>query len=379
MKKSILFVNDEMCVGGVSKVLVNLLNMIDKDRYNIDLLVLHAHGDYMGDVPSYVNLIEGTSFFEVCDTPVKECLKNGKILNKINFYLRIKNGSIRKDINREVKKMGLKKYDVAIAFKEGFSSIFVSCLDANKKINWIHSDYSIKNYAANYMETMKLVLKEFDYNVAVSKKAADSFKDIFELDEVLTIHNILETDKILKLSQENVEYRDDCLTFVCVGRLHPQKAYDRLIRACAKLRLNYNIYILGEGEQRSELEALLKELDVDNVYLLGNKSNPYPYIKQADCLLLCSLYEGLPTVVYESLILHTPVLSTLVAGIDEQLMDKYGIIVNNDEEGLYEGLYNVINNPSVLNEYRDNLSDYKYENKEILESIYKLIDGGLWN
>ena len=60
-------------------------------------------------------------------------------------------------------------------------------------------------------------------------------------------------------------------------------------------------------------------------------------------------------------------------------MDKYGIIVNNDEEGLYEGLYNVINNPSVLNEYRDNLSDYKYENKEILESIYKLIDGGIWS
>ena len=93
MKKSILFVNDEMCVGGVSKVLVNLLNMIDRDRYNIDLLVLHAHGDYLDDVPSYVNLIRGTSFFEVCDIPVKECLKKGKILNKINFYLRIKNGS----------------------------------------------------------------------------------------------------------------------------------------------------------------------------------------------------------------------------------------------------------------------------------------------
>ena len=375
MKKKILFVNDEMCIGGVSKVLIDLIKRIDSNKYEVDLLVLHAHGEMMNNIPDYVNLIKGSSFFDVCDIPAKECLKRGKFLKKLAFYNKLKSGTIIKDIKRERKKMLTKNYDVEIAFKEGFSSIFVSCSNAPIKINWIHADYAVKNYASNYMGTMKKILNDFTYHVAVSNTAARSFEKIFNLNGIKTIHNIIDADKIICKSLQNVSFRDDKFTFVCVGRLHPQKGYDRLLEVCNNIdNNNFNIYILGDGEERNKLESFKKNNNLNNIYFLGNKANPYPYIKQADCLLLCSIYEGLPTVVYESLVLHTPVLTTEVAGVKEQLEDKYGIIVGNDADDLRKGLETIINNPSMLDKYRKNLEHYTYDNEEIMNQIYSLFD-----
>ncbi len=375
MKKKILFVNDEMCMGGVSKVLIDLLQRIDRNKYEVDLLVLHAHGQMMDEIPDYVNIIRGTSFFEVCDIPVKECVKSGKFFKKLSFYKKLKLGNIIDDIKKERKKMLSKDYDIEIAFKEGFSSAFVSCSKAPIKINWIHADYAIRNYASNYMKTMKSILNEFTYHVAVSNAAARSFEKVFELSDIKTIHNIIDTDKIISGSKEDIPFRNDNFTFVCVGRLHPQKAYDRLLDAVGNIPYNnFDIYILGDGEEKERLENIKKNKHIENIHFLGNKNNPYPYIKQADCLLLCSIYEGLPTVVYESLVLHTPVLTTKVAGVEEQLENKYGMIVDNNLDSLIVGIKTILENPSKLVEYKDNLQDYKYDNEEIMKQIYMLFD-----
>ena len=82
----------------------------------------------------------------------------------------------------------------------------------------------------------------------------------------------------------------------------------------------------------------------------------------------------MPTVVYESLVLHTPVLTTEVAGVKEQLEDKYGIIVGNDADDLRKGIETIINNPSMLDKYRKNLEHYTYDNEEIMNQIYSLFD-----
>ena len=89
-KKKILFVNDEMVVGGVSKVLNNLFRHFDTKKYELYLLVLHLHGDMLKDVPEYVHMLSGTDFFSVCDIPVKECLKTGKFFKKLRFYSLLK-------------------------------------------------------------------------------------------------------------------------------------------------------------------------------------------------------------------------------------------------------------------------------------------------
>lgn len=376
-KKKILFVNDEMVVGGVSKVLNNLFRHFDIDRYELYLLVLHCHGDMLKDVPDYVHVISGTEFFDVCDIPVKECFRTGRFLKKLYFAFLIKSGQIVKRIVKEREKMNLPLFDAEIAFKEGICSVFTVCGNSKKKINWIHADYEVKNYAANYMETMKKLLKRFDAHVAVSNTAADSFKKIFELDRVLTIHNLMKVDEILERSKEPFERESDEFTFVCVGRLHPQKSYNRLLTAMEKLNregFNYRVEVMGDGPDKEELLSMKNKLGIENVYFLGNQSNPYPRLSKADCLLLTSIYEGLPTVVFEALILGVPVLTTLVAGVDEQLRESGGWIVENSQLGIENGMRMILSQPKLISDMREQLKDYCYDNQKIMKDIEKLID-----
>jgi glycosyltransferase involved in cell wall biosynthesis len=379
MKKRILFVNDEMVVGGVSRVLNNLLGKLDLNKYDIDLLVLHKHGDMLKEIPEGINIIEGSEFFNVCDITIEECRKLGikKTLRKYKFYHLLKSGYIVDRIIKERKRMNLPKYDVEIAFKEGFCSIFTACGNSTLKLNWIHADYKVKNYAERYMSTMKRILPRFDYHISVSNVAGKSFKEIFGLAKVMTIHNIINDEYVIEKAKEDVDFRDQQLSFIAVGRLHPQKSYDRLIDACARLNnesYKYQVYILGDGELKEDLIKQMKVLNVDNIHLLGNQTNPFKYVKQADCLLLSSIYEGLPTVVYEALILHIPVISTRVAGVDEQLSEETGIISENSTEGIYLMMKEVMDDPEKLKMFKNNIKDYKYKNDDIVKTVESLFD-----
>lgn len=382
MKKRILFVNDEMCVGGVSKVLNNLLSNIDLSKYEVELLILHYHGEMINDIPKSINVIKGSRFFELIDQPITELWDKKsivKIMRKIYMFSLLKTGLIKNKIKKERQKMKLSKYDVEIAFKEGFCSVFVASGDATIKVNWIHADYKVMNYAKNYMNLMPKILSDFNEHVAVSMVAAISFQEVFNLNKkVKVIHNIIETENILSKANEDINYRDDFFSFISVGRLHPQKSYDRLVRASGELSkegYKFRVYIIGDGEQKQMLEALIEKHQVENtVILLGNQPNPFKYLKQADCFVLSSIYEGLPTVVFESMILKVPVFALDVAGVAEQLQNKYGFITENTEKALVDGMKKILDDPAMLKQYRSNLSRYSYNNQKILEEIYELFE-----
>lgn len=383
MKKKILFVNDEMVVGGVARVLNNLFSGFDFEHYEVDLLVLHKHGEMLDAIPETVRVISGSSFFDVVDLPLNELIKKKdiiKIIKKLYLVFLLKTGLIEQKIQSERKKMNLPEYDAEIAFKEGFCSVFVGCGNTKKKINWIHVDYKIMNYSKNYMTLLKKILPRFDAHVAVSKQAAKSYQEVFGLQqEVQVIHNVIKDDIILSKAEESVDYRDETLTLVSVGRLHYQKAYDRQLEILYELKqrgYQFKCYILGDGEEKESLLAKHKALQLEDCcFFLGNQRNPYTYLKQADLFLLASLYEGLPTVVFESLIVHTPVFSSRVAGVEEQLMNKYGMIVENSKEAIIEGLSWLMDHPEELRRYKEACKDYRYENDEIYNEVYQLLEG----
>ena len=137
MNKKILFVTDEMALGGVSRVLNNLLEqLVSQTDYRIDLLVLHKHGEMLKDIPDTVNVIEGTKFFRVIDQSLSQLLKQKNIpclINKLYLVSLMKTGLIGYKIKKERKKMNLENYDVEIAFKEGFCTILLRTDLALKK------------------------------------------------------------------------------------------------------------------------------------------------------------------------------------------------------------------------------------------------------
>ncbi len=371
--KRVLFVIDEMRMGGVSKVLIELLKVLDRNRYAVDLLVLHKTGELIKDIPEDINILNTSPFFSTIDIPLKQCtLKN--IFRKLMIIFYMKTGLIFKRLQKERKRLLERDYDVEIAYKEGFCTVFVASGN-HKKINFIHSDYKIYNYAHNYMSTFKKALSNIDINIAVSDTVRDSFKEVFGISDVITIHNLIDEKRIKSKMNDHIDIYDrNKINLVTVGRLHYQKGYDILLDVYKEVKDHYTLTIIGDGDKREELEAMNDRYQL-GVRFLGMIDEPYSYIHNADMFVLSSRYEGYPTVVIESLLCETPVLSTEVAGIKEQLTeDHYGFIVPNDKNALLAKLLELKDQKELLRSYKDKLKDYHYENEAILKKIEDVID-----
>ena len=374
--KKILFINDELKTGGVTSVLFNLLNALDKTKYEIDLLALDPEV-IPEDLPEGVRLIKSSPFFDVCDLTFGECKRRGLsyVLKKLRFFFLLKTGLMNQKIREVRKTMDLDHYDIEVAYKEGISTLFAVNGDAEKKYSFVHSDYKVRNYSERYMKTMSEAFRKVDKNIAVSRIAKESFEEIFHLDNVISIHNLLNEERINKLKEEGYSFEGVRPVLLAVGRLHPQKAYDRLLRVCRRLSddgIIYQLVVLGDGELKEELLKQKDQLSLENVSFLGNQKNPFKYMADADLLVLASLYEGLPTVVSEALLCGLPVFSTKVAGIDELLNEENGVIVENDEKSIYEGLKDLLTHPEKIESMKEAVKNYRSEKEENLKKIEEL-------
>ena len=174
-------------------------------------------------------------------------------------------------------------------------------------------------------------------------------------------YNTNESDKIIRLSKELVEtdlFKSDEIKIIGVGKLLKSKGFDRMVKIINKLvgeRYPVHLYILGEGPLRKELEQYIKENKLyDYVTLLGYQTNPYKYVAKSDLFICASHAEGFSTATTEALIVGTPVCTVEVAGMKEMLGEnnEYGVIVENSEEKLYEGIKKLISNPELLQMYK---------------------------
>ena len=374
MKKKILFVNDEMTMGGVARILNTFLKMIDKEKYEVDLLVLHKRGELLNEIPEDINVIEGTEFFNTIDIPLKQC-KGDQLFSKIRLLLFMKTGLIKNKIVKEREKILHKQYDIEFSAKEGFCTIFTAFGNSKKKLNWVQVDYKESNYSSNHMELVKEALDKIDMNIACSDTVMNSYKEIFGVDRIRVIHNLVDEERIRNMSFEKVDsdYSEKKINLVTVARFHRQKGLDRLINAFSRLKDYYQLTIIGDGELKEELHLLAKEKDCFNdIKWLGIQSNPYPYVRNSDLFVMSSLYEGYPTMTIESLISSTPVLTTKVAGVDEQIDDSCGFIVDNSEEGIYNKLFELKDSKTILRNYKNNLKNYHYDNEKVLKDYYEL-------
>lgn len=381
MKKKILFVNDEMTMGGVARILIGLLNKIDLDIYDVDVLILHPHGELLNEIPEGINILDSHPFFNVVDSNFKDLLKNRqilKIVHKILLVLSMKTRLIIRILKSIRKSIIEKSYDIEFSAKEGFCTIFVSCGDSIKKINWVQVDYSVSNYSKNHMGLMIDVLKNIDLNIACSEKVGKSYSEIFRTNKVKVVNNFIDTEVVkTKLNEVLDVPKFPGFTFITVARFHPQKSVDRLVEAFSyvhKMNPNTRLIIIGDGEQKDLIQDLiiLNKLE-SSVELLGILKNPYPYIKGADIFILSSLYEGFPTIIIESLLCGTPVLATNVAGVSEQIIkEEYGWIVNNTKEDLQEKMLEISRNPNIISNFKQRLLGYKYPNEEILNAYYNI-------
>ena len=349
--KKVFFLIGSLQGGGAEKVLIDTVNCLDPEKYEITVQTLFddgVHKERLSDKVRYKTIVK-TKF-----ALIKKAF--GKLLF---FYL--PTSAVYDFFIKD-------SYDYEIAFLEGLPTKLISkSTERNsKKIAWVHTD--LKDNPDSYRafgspQKEQAAYECFDKVFCVSKAVEATFVEKYapEKPKVGTQYNILDDGAILEASKENVilptELRP-CL--ISVGRLTQQKGYDRLLRIHKRLMeegLMHSLLIIGEGELRAEFEKYIEENDLSkSAFLLGFQKNPYKYISKADAFVCSSYAEGFSTVVTESVLCGTPVIATDVSGNREpQEAPRCSVIVENNEEALYGALYEVIMNPARLEEYRKSL------------------------
>ena len=363
MKKKILFLIESFAGGGVEKVFIDLINNMDISKYDITVMSIWDYGVRKKDLRK--------------DVKYKSIFPNIKGISKIfhNF--------VEKSDGKLLYKLGIReKYDIEIAFIEGRATkiIGASTNPNSRKIAWVHIDLSQGHWTSmvfnKSLEKEKECYKRFNDIIFVSNSAKAGFKKLFgdDFDNLQVKYNPIIADDVIKKSQEvvdDIEKPKDKKLLVTSGRLVSQKGYESLLEVCNRLnndKLDYELWILGEGWARPRLEELINKYNLNNVKLFGFKENPYKYIKQGDLFVCSSKNEGFSLVIAEAMILGLPVISTNCSGPNELLnFGEYGFMVENTEDALYKGLREILSDEEKLKYYikksSERINFFNYKNR----------------
>ena len=284
--------------------------------------------------------------------------------------------------NNIYKKYIKNNYDLEVAFLEGPVTNILSSKNKNtKKIAWIHSDISLifgNNLKSKIKKLLnKKIYKKYQELVFVSNNNLLEFNKLYNINvNKQVINNYLNKENVLKLSEEfNVNLFDkNTINVVTVARLVEAKAIDRVINVHNKViksGLNHKFYIIGDGPLKESLQNKINELNLSETFiLLGQKENPYPYILNSDYFCLFSHYEGLPMVLLEAKALNKFILIT--DNSSKEALENYENkkIFENTENGIYNGLKEIIENNKNI---KINTSNFNDANIEIINKIKNLL------
>lgn len=194
------------------------------------------------------------------------------------------------------------------------------------------------------MLAYRLTNRLSDINTNVSQEATDSLirKGAFKKSNVMTVHNGIDLSKFEKVSSSQA-LDQNVINLISVGRFNDQKDYPNLINAFAELKKNITtsirLTIVGDGELRAQIEAMIKQLDLDNdIVLLGRRSDIPELLSQADIFVLASKHEGLPTVVIEAMACECYVIATDCGGSAEIVGDTGQLVPIQDSKALATAL-----------------------------------------
>jgi len=385
-KKKILIRIGSLRHGGAEKVLATFLKNLPDDKYEIDLLLNLYSGKYLSEIPDWINVIylnkgEMITTNRLEDIPIKAFRVMYQFILK--KFPKLLYSTILKN----------KKYDIEFAAIHGFrDEILNSPLKNSKKIVWIHNDLR-KTHFHDYTDEEIRKFFGFDKIMVISEHIQKDFESLAKNDDeksrIVRIYNPLDTEEILRKSQEpRVKSRDKQPetsnrqpVFVSVGTVFPQKGFDRLLKVHKKLLdegFIHRIKIVGDGYDFENIKKLKSDLGVvDTAEMTGFTDNPYPHISTADFYILSSRYEGFPTVLFEAVTLKKKIIATEVSGVREMLEGgKLGLIVENSESGIYDGMKKALAQPESFNEYAQELNTYNmpFTLENSVQSIIKIID-----
>ena len=345
----ILFLIHDLGQGGAEKVLVNLVNNMDRSKFDISVTVLFGGG---------VNeqfLAPDIHFRAVFP---KEVPGNSKLMKLLT----------PKQLHRLCVK---EHYDIEVSYLEGPAARVVSGCQApdTKLVSWIHVEQHTMDKLAGSFRSEKEAREcyhQFDQTVCVSQYVHDDFCRLLDFQKPCRVlYNTVESAKILAEASESAPRLadDGNIRLIAVGTLKQSKGYMRMLQIIRRLRdeqYPVHLYILGIGPLQQEMERFIYQNKLqDAITLLGYQTNPYKYVSKCDLFVCASFAEGFSTAATEALIVGTPVCTVEVSGMKEMLGEnnEWGIVSENSEDALYQGIKKLLDNPALLAHYKEKAAE----------------------
>ena len=384
--KSVLFIVSNLESGGVSKSIVSLLNTIDRQRYNISLLVLNPAGLFMELLPSDIRVITNLDMVALSmkGAGVWALLRRGRISLALGHIVRMGLSCVNRAwagwwLSRLMPALE-DNFDVAVDYNGQHQLYYmVDKVRAKRKITFFHSDYDKWDYY-RLMDTR--YFPKVDNIFTVSQYCVDSLKRNFPqaADRVACMENISNAALIRSMSELEVDDMvADVPIILTIGHICRGKGADMAIRAASILKregVQFKWYFLGQNSLDMDYESLIERCRVqDRVCFLGLRANPYPYLKRSTIYVHPSLFEGRSIALDEAKLLCKPIVVTNFSTVKDQFQDRVnGSICEMSPESVAESVAELLANEPLRQSYTKYLQSHCIDNCSEVDKLCKLFD-----
>lgn len=371
--KKILIVNEWVASGGVEKVMKDLVLSLPETEYQITLATFFDEKKvFQENYPSNIKYYQLSQAYKADHYPSRSVRHIFCALRR-HFFQMVAQAWF-----------SLQNFDVIIAMKEGSCMKLLSKVHAKKRIAWVHTDFETLYWTDGMFpskEAERLCMAHYDHVICVTNIVAESVKKLVgDPGNLCVRYNPINYENIRACAQEECELTKatDGPLLVSVGRLAYPKNYAMLIDVCKELSETYafELWIIGDGQDREELQNKINSDEIKCVKLLGNKSNPFPYLRQADIFVSSSLSESYGLAIQEAMILGVPVIAVSCPAIVESMDERFGLLTEPTKESMKNAIEQFLVNPEKVMECRRNIHEYYAVNSLYEERLKKITD--LW-
>ncbi|WP_228063693.1 glycosyltransferase [Faecalibacter rhinopitheci] len=376
-KIKVLFRLRSLEMGGVPRVVLDLLRNLPKDKFEFTLMLNLYQGELIQDIPKDINLITIEKGKEqMSSSPIIQKMQLAWRRLKLEIYDRFPSLLYAIKVPEQ--------YDIEVSpgYAE-FDMVLNSPNKKSRKIGWFHSDVGYDKDEDRVMSRIEK-MKRFDFMIFGSKQTRQVIEDLYQVTypKSTVIYNVIKVKEVLKKAELFVHnYNTKFPVFSSMGRLHNRKGYHTLMNVHKRLLDDgflHKIAIVGGGNEMENLINQRKQLGVeDSFILLDTQTNPYPYIKAADYFILPTQSESYPLVIGEVMCMRKPIISTNVGGIAEMIEDGIdGVLIKYNENEMYEAMKSFITNPTLVQKLIGGTenAENKFDENEIYRQITEVFE-----
>lgn len=399
--KKILFVINTLGHAGAETALLELMRNMDPRQYEIQLFVLLGQGELVHRLPDHVKLLNEK--YDDCSVLSHEgkkhlsqhvlclLLAHGTLFKMVPYLIRQFLGMVWrrrlqpdkllwKSMARGAERFS-EHYDLAVAYLEGGATYYVAdYVAADKKAAFLHVDYR----QAGYNQSLDgNCYEKMDRIFTVSDEVRESFLKVYPnfKERTKVFHNMMDQEAVRKKARESGGFSDGFNGFriLTVGRLTSQKSFEISVEAMKLLKEegeHVRWYVLGEGERRGALEAKIKKLGLEEVFLLpGAVENPYPYMAQTDLYVHATRFEGKSIAIQEAQTLGCAILVSDCSGNREQVIPEVdGVLCELTPEAVCQGVKGLLRDEEKRKRLGQAAAEKQISDVREIEKLLELLE-----